>query len=192
MSVAAVREALVNRPLTYAKLCWGTYRKHWKALTLPLIGVAVLAQFVRLDINVSPSLPHHVSLTFKFWKPETYQRGDLVVFKWHGGGGVPAGTPFVKVIGAVPGDRVFMTADGTFYRAYTGEAEKLPGAEGHFLARAKSRSLKGLRLEPGPVGVLPPHRYFVLGTHKDSLDSRYQLTGWLTDEEILGKTIALF
>jgi conjugal transfer pilin signal peptidase TrbI len=44
----------------------------------------------------------------------------------------------------------------------------------------------------GPTGVIPPGHYFVWTPHRDSLDSRYALTGWIKDAQLQGKSIPLF
>jgi conjugal transfer pilin signal peptidase TrbI len=50
----------------------------------------------------------------------------------------------------------------------------------------------GLPLELGPTGILPAGRYYVRAPHPDSLDSRYWLTGWISDAQIIGRAYALF
>ena len=40
---------------------------------------------------------------------------------------------------------------------------------------------------PAPAG-----RYYVRAPHPDSLDSRYRLTGWVSEEQIIGRAYALF
>jgi conjugal transfer pilin signal peptidase TrbI len=47
-------------------------------------------------------------------------------------------------------------------------------------------------LKPGPIGAIPPGHYFVSADHPDSLDSRYALTGWVADNQILGKVSRVF
>ena len=42
------------------------------------------------------------------------------------------------------------------------------------------------------VGVIPAGHYYVYAPHKDSLDSRYALVGWISEEEIIGRTFSLF
>ena len=39
---------------------------------------------------------------------------------------------------------------------------------------------------------LPAGRYYVRAPHPDSLDSRYRLTGWISDAQIIGRAYALF
>jgi conjugal transfer pilin signal peptidase TrbI len=44
----------------------------------------------------------------------------------------------------------------------------------------------------GPVGIIPDGRYYVAGSHPDSLDSRYRLTGWVSRQQIVGKAHRVF
>jgi conjugal transfer pilin signal peptidase TrbI len=57
---------------------------------------------------------------------------------------------------------------------------------------AKTVSRQGQPLDPGPTGTLPPGHYYVRAPHPDSLDSRYRLTGWIADAQIIGRAYALF
>jgi conjugal transfer pilin signal peptidase TrbI len=57
---------------------------------------------------------------------------------------------------------------------------------------AKALSRQGKPLEPGPTGILPAGRYYVRAPHPDSLDSRYRLTGWISESQIIGRAYALF
>ena len=56
----------------------------------------------------------------------------------------------------------------------------------------KPVSRQGQVLEPGPTGRIPEGRYYVQAGHPDSLDSRYQLTGWIHASQIIGRADALF
>jgi conjugal transfer pilin signal peptidase TrbI len=102
-----------------------------------------------------------------------------VAFRWPGGGPYPAGVTFVKVIAGIAGDEV-TRADRDFF------------VNGAHVGEAKSVSREGAPLELGPTGVLPPGRYYVRAPHPDSLDSRYRLTGWISEEQIIGRAYALF
>lgn len=57
---------------------------------------------------------------------------------------------------------------------------------------AKEYSKSGVPLKPGLAGVIPNGHYFVSADHPDSLDSRYALTGWITDDQIIGQAFRLF
>ena len=106
------------------------------------------------------------------------ERDGYVSFTWAGGGPYPKGLGFVKIVKGIPGDVV--TVQGRdFY------------VNGVKVATAKERSLKGQPLDLGPTGIIPPGHYFVWTPHKDSLDSRYQLTGWVKKEQITGRAVPL-
>ncbi len=64
--------------------------------------------------------------------------------------------------------------------------------DGREIGYAKEQSKSGVPLEAGPLGVIPNGHYFVSTNHPDSLDSRYALTGWIADDQILGQAVRLF
>jgi conjugal transfer pilin signal peptidase TrbI len=129
-----------------------------------------------LGLNVTESLPGRLYLIDRGEKPK---RGDYVAFRWNGGGPYPAGSTFIKVLAGVPGDEVTQL-DGNYYiNCYP-------------VGRAKRLSRQGITLEPGPTGTLPQGAYYVRAPHPDSLDSRYALTGWVTQAQIIGRAHVLF
>lgn len=146
------------------------------AYLLLIIAAATIQAHFTLGLNASPSLPHRV---FLIHKGESPQRGQYVAFRWHGGGPYPAGVTFVKVIAGMAGDAI-TREDREYF------------VNGTFVGKAKAMSRQGLPLEPGPTGVLPAGRYYVQAPHPDSLDSRYQLTGWISETQIIGRAYALF
>jgi conjugal transfer pilin signal peptidase TrbI len=141
-----------------------------------LLAAAGFQAHYTLGLNASPSLPHCCFLIHKGERP---QRGDYVAFRWHGGGPYPAGVTFVKVLAGLPGD-VVTEKNRTFF------------VNGTPVGEARNVSRQGQRLEPGPTGTLPPGRYYVRAPHPDSLDSRYRLTGWIDESQIIGRARALF
>ena len=155
-------------------------RRHvlrWAVAYLLLMVTALTFQaHFTLGLNTSPSLPHRL---FLIHKGESPQRGDYVAFRWHGGGPYPAGVTFVKVIAGMAGDAITRVDRDYFIN-------------GTFVGKAKTMSRQGVPLEPGLTGVLPAGRYYVRAPHPDSLDSRYQLTGWVSETQIIGRAYALF
>ena len=107
------------------------------------------------------------------------QRGEYIAFRWHGGGPYPAGVTFVKIVAGMSGDTV-TRADRDYF------------VNGTHVGQAKAVSRQGVPLELGPTGILPAGRYYVRAPHPDSLDSRYQLTGWVSEDQIIGRAHALF
>ena len=151
--------------------------RRWVIVYLLLMVAAVTFQaHFTLGLNASPSLPHRF---FLIHKGESPQRGEYVAFRWHGGGPYPAGVTFVKVIAGMAGDDV-TREDLDYY------------VNGSFVGKAKAVSRQGVALEPGPTGVVPAGRYYVQAAHPDSLDSRYRLTGWISETQIIGRAHALF
>ena len=116
---------------------------------------------------------------FLIHKGEAVGRDQLAAFRWAGGGPYPAGVTFVKCVKGLPGDLI--SREGRRY-----------AINGWPVGEAKTHSRQGLPLEPGPVGRLPPGRYYVQAPHPDSLDSRYALTGWIHESQILGRAHVLF
>lgn len=84
--------------------------------------------------------------------------------------------PFVKIVAGMGGDTV-IEQDRIYY---VGEKE---------IGRAKEFSLKGEKLDKGPVGVIPQGQYFMYAPHKDSYDSRYLQMGWISADHIIGVAI---
>jgi conjugal transfer pilin signal peptidase TrbI len=143
---------------------------------LAAVAWAFVCTHFRLGLNVSPSLPQTLYL---IEKGVALQRGELVAFRWRGGGAYPAGATFVKILAGLPGDAV--TRAGSEFLV-----------NGVSMGTAKTVSRRGEPLEPGPTGLIPPGRYYVRAPHPDSLDSRYRLTGWIDASQIIGRAHALF
>ena len=158
----------------------GSLRAHlgrWRIAYLVVVLAAIFFKMhFALGLNNSESLPHRV---FLIHKGELPARGQYVAFRWSGGGPYPAGVTFVKILAGVPGDTVTRVKRDFF-------------VNGDFVGAAKTHSRTGVPLDLGPTGELPPERYYVRAPHPDSLDSRYRLTGWVADSQIIGRAYALF
>lgn len=154
----------------------GHVRRWGIAYLLLIVGAALFQAHFAVGLNASPSLPHRF---FLIHKGELPQRGQFVAFRWPGGGRYPAGVTFVKIVAGMTGDAV-TRADQDFF------------VNGTPVGHAKTVSRQGMPLEIGPTGVLPAGRYYVRAPHPDSLDSRYRLTGWISESQIIGRAYALF
>ena len=151
--------------------------RNWGIAYLLLIVAAVIFQaHYGFGLNASPSLPYRL---FLIHKGEMPQRGEYIAFRWHGGGPYPAGVTFVKIVAGMSGDTV-TRVDRDFFVNAT------------HVGQAKAVSRQGVPLDLGPTGVLPAGRYYVRASHPDSLDSRYRLTGWVSEDQIIGRAYALF
>jgi len=150
---------------------------HW---SIAYLVVALAAIFFKMHfafgLNSSESLPDRV---FLIHKGELPARGQYVAFRWAGGGPYSAGVTFVKIAAGVPGDAVTRVGRDFF-------------VNGDLVGTAKTQSRSGAPLDLGSTGELPPGRYYVRASHPDSLDSRYRLTGWVAENQILGRAYALF
>lgn len=146
------------------------------SLLLLILAALLFGSCFTFGLNASPSLPHTLYLIHK---SATVERGDYVAFRWQGGGPYPAGVTFVKIVAGIPGDTV-TRIDRQFF------VNNLP------VGTAKPLSRTGAPLEIGPTGVIPSGQFYVKAPHPDSLDSRYRLTGWIPQSQIIGKAYALF
>ena len=151
--------------------------RNWGIAYLLLIVAAVIFQaHYGFGLNASPSLPYRL---FLIHKGEMPQRGEYIAFRWHGGGPYHVGVTFVKIVAGISGDTV-TRADRDYF------------VNGAHVGQAKAMSRQGVPLELGPTGILPAGRYYVRASHPDSLDSRYRLTGWVSEIQIIGRAYALF
>lgn len=142
-----------------------------------VLAIAVLfQQHFCFGLNTGSSLPHTLYLIHK---GAPIQRGEYVAFRWHGGGPYPAGVTFLKIAAGIPGDRV-TRHERDFYVNQV------------FVGTAKTRARDGSPLIPMHDGVLGAGQYYVSAPHPDSLDSRYQLTGWISSNDLIGRAYALF
>lgn len=161
----------------YLKLVRASFKKHWYYYLAPIVVALGFNHYAMIGVNVTDSLKDHVFITIKgHFTPE---RGDKMAYRWHGGGGYPEGSIFVKIVRGVPGDKV--TREGRDFFV-----------NGNYVGTAKEISKTGKPLEAGPVGVIPPGHYYVATSHPDSLDSRYGITGWIKEDAIKGKVFGLF
>lgn len=181
-------------PAEYLALCWTHFKAHWHQYCVPVVAVLLLQTVVRLDVNYTDSLPDHVFLTIKGWKAGL-KHGDYVTYAFPSENPVSPfrkGDHMVKMIAGVGGDEVRMTDGGDFYIRAAGTTTLLPEDLGHPVGKAKPVSRTGKPLEHGPVGVIPQDSYYVYAPHKDSLDSRYAMVGWVQDRDLIGRTFPLF
>ena len=143
---------------------------------LMVLATAWFDAHYTVALNVSESLPVRFFLVHR---GEIPRRGEYMAFRWRGGGPYAAGATFIKVVAGVPGDIVTQVdRDFVVNCRPTGQA--------------KPMSQQGIELEPGPTGTLPAGSYYVHAPHPDSLDSRYALTGWVSQAQIIGRAHALF
>jgi len=152
-------------------------RRFWMVYVAVLGAISVFNTYFAIGVNATPSLAYTVCLIAK--GDLEVRRGDLVAFRWHGGGPYPEGVVFTKIVRGLPGDEV-SREDRTFF------------VNGIPVGWAKPFSANREPLVPGPTGVIPEGHYYVSGTHPDSLDSRYALAGWIPRSALIGRAYVLF
>lgn len=179
----------------YLALCRAHFLRYWKHYTIPLVVVFLLQFVIRIDVNYTDSLPDHVFITVKGWKTDL-KHGDYVTYHFPTENPISPfrkGDHMVKIVGGVAGDQVRMDGNRNFTIVAPGTSEALANLlGGSSMGTAKTISRAGKPLEAGPVGLIPEGAYYVFAPHKDSLDSRYAMVGWVTEKDIIGRTFSLF
>lgn len=152
--------------------------RKWFHVYLGLLFIQlVFASYFSLAFNVSNSLPGTLFIVQK-GNLEVH-RGDLVAFQWEGADFYNKGSLFLKRIVGEQGDSVT-------------EKQREFFVNGLSMGVAKEFSKTGKPLSVGKTGVIPEGEFYVAGDHKDSLDSRYAVTGWIHKRQIAGKAWRVF
>ena len=160
------------------------YRVFARKYAVPfLIGVVIAVVFSRyygFAVNLSYSLPHRLYLIDKNkTNLALFRDGDYVAFAWQGGF-YSIGTQMLKEVAGLPGDTVSRQGRDFF-------------VNGKPVGHAKEQSLDGMPLAANSfTGVIPDKFFWVKGEHRDSLDSRYQLSGLIHAGQIIGKAYPIF
>lgn len=128
-----------------------------------------------LLINNSASLPHKVYLLVK---GNNWQSGDLVAIKDFVTK-YSQNQHFTKKIVGVAGDVITVMGDYVL-------------VNGTKCAKLKAKTLDHKKLTPIKAQTISPQYFFVVATHKDSFDSRYQEFGLVKGEYIEGKVYPLW
>ncbi len=154
------------------------FRRLWRfpLILWAMVGYLAVTKSYLLTINLTDSLPGTLFLIDKRSFP---QEGELLAFRWANDWPYPKGSIFVKRLSGMPG-AIISARDRHYF------------VDGREIGFAKSLSRTGVSLKPGPVGVLPVGRYFVSADHPDSLDSRYALTGWVAEDQVIGQAYRIF
>lgn len=164
-------------------------RRYWP-LYVPIFVIWAFA-YVRLFIdptprqpllfNLTPSLPYRMAVLQH--GAHTLQRGDFIVFSFAGEAQqrYPGlrGQPFFKIVRGVPGDAVTV-------------AGRHVAINGENVGVAKTQAYDHRPLTPITPTIIPPGHYYVQGTNPDSFDSRYQDSGLIRAEQVIGIVVPLF
>jgi conjugal transfer pilin signal peptidase TrbI len=164
-------------------------RRLWYVV-LPILGIWVLA-YMRLFVDPTPRIPVLFNWTPSLpcrvaWLVYTHgrlQRGDYVVFAFDGEAQMHypglRGQPFFKVVRGMPGDTISVIDRVVFIN------DEVVGV-------AKTHTHDRRPLEPIVPAVIPAGHYYVQGTSPDSFDSRYQASGLVRADQLIGTVIPLW
>ena len=64
--------------------------------------------------------------------------------------------------------------------------------DGVYTGRNKLFSQTGMPIRRAGTGVVPEDHFYMFGTHPDSLDSRYEVVGWVPRGHIIGLAHRIF
>ena len=158
-----------------------------KEAALVLAGLAFLLVGLwlpqRISVSTSPSLQHRVFFLSPVPVTERIKAGDYLVFRHQDVSQREKGLNkendrFIKMVGCSPGDKL-TTFAGSF------------SCEGVFLGTALTKDGKGNILPQFSFnGAVPPNKYFMIGQHPRSYDSRY--FGFIDARDILYKAVPLW
>lgn len=156
------------------------YRKWWAAYLLVAASLIAFGSHYKLAFNVTDSLPGKVYLVVKGELPT--RNDEPMAFVWRDPQHktqYPDGITFLKLAAGMPGDVVERDGKAITVRGWR--------------VTPKDFSRRGMKLDPNEfAGNIPEGRYFVVGIHPDSLDSRYALVGLVPQADVIGRAYAIF
>lgn len=153
---------------------YGRYGWIWLSVLLLIVSIT---HHWKLAYNYTNSLPQ--TLFAIHIGQKDVKRGDYISFYPPRRATSGNEMPFVKKVVCLPGERIRSYGQQIF-------CEDKP------VALAKEFSLKGLPLQKVSDQVLGEDDYFVVGTHPDSFDSRYQNFGPINRCRFIGKAYPIF
>jgi conjugal transfer pilin signal peptidase TrbI len=136
---------------------------------------------VPLLFNWTPSLPCRIAWLWP--TPRQLQRGEYIVYSFDGEAKqhYPGlrGQPFFKIVRGLPGDVI--TVSG-----------RAVAVNGEVVGIAKAHAHDHRALDPIASMVIPPAHYYVQGISPDSFDSRYQASGLVRLDQVVGSVVPLW
>jgi len=177
----------------YLAVCISHYKSYWKSYTVPLVVLIAMTLFIRVDVNYTHSLPDHVFITVKGWK-SGLGPGDYVAYKFpteNPASPFRKGDHMVKLVLGTHGDVVKVDPERNV-SIHRGGDRFAPFLGASQVGKAKPVSKAGKPLEAIAPGIVPESRFFVFAPHPDSLDSRYAMVGFISEDDIIGRTFPIF
>lgn len=148
-----------------------------------IVGCIAFGRSYAISFNLSDSLPGTVFLIEKNQglNPEP---GETIAFLYEGGAFYRKGAVFVKITKGLPGSIITSTEVEIGHHDYF--------VNDVFVGRTKPYSQTGIPIKRASVGIVPEDHYYMAATHPDSLDSRYELVGWVRRDQIIGRAHRVF
>jgi conjugative transfer signal peptidase TraF len=153
-------------------------RVHWAFYVVVPITFSLFAANYRICVNETVSLPQTL---FLLHRNSPVGLGDYVAFRARPSNGAVSFDPkmiLVKRVVGVAGDIVEVR-------------DRVVLLNGQPVGFAKERSLKNEPLDPIRSVTIPKGMFYVIGLHRDSLDSRYSIVGLVDSTMLVGRAIPL-
>lgn len=151
-------------------------KKEYLKITIFLMifvqGIYLFKQSYGLGISLTPSLPYYVFIINK--KNLNFKKDDLIVFKYPGENiySYKKDEQFVKIASCFPNDNLKVDENYEYF------------CNGKSIGKAPLRDGRGIELQHFIFnGIIPDNKYFVIGTHPKSWDSKYW--GFVSKERII-------
>jgi conjugal transfer pilin signal peptidase TrbI len=140
------------------------------------LGSQFAKKFGFIAFNVSGSLP---DTAYKINpRIDKFQRGELLAYQLDKDQFLHS-SRIIKIIYGVAGDRVIVKGQDVYVNE-------------NFIATAKKSSVQGYPLTITQERTIPKGCFFVATPHKDSYDSRYETSGLVCEDRIIGRATVLF
>lgn len=152
---------------------------HWIAYFLVVLSFQLFSTNYLFGFNATVSLPQSV---FLIHKGQPIAKGDYVAFTVPPAAARHFKNPkatLTKVVIGTEGDKLTVV-------------DRVVHVNGIPVGFAKTHSLKREPLFPIEPVVIPFGYVYVMGLHKDSLDSRYDMVGLVPYTSIVGKALPIF
>lgn len=148
-----------------------------------IVGCIAFGKSYAVSINLTDSLP---GTLFLIEKQEAADPGigEMAAFLYEGKAFYRKGSIFVKIVTGRAGSVVeAKEVEQGVYDYFV---------DGVYTGRNKLFSQAGMPIRRAGTGVIPEDHFYMFGTHPDSLDSRYEVVGWVPRDHIIGLAHRIF
>lgn len=150
------------------------------ALSVVILGLWLPSHLL---VSTSPSLDHQVFLRLALGSQKERMQGEYLVFSHPGGGHIHQGLSqgndlLIKQVGCRPGEKLTMENGQVFCQGVPlGEQLETDG---------QGRKLPRFTYD----GIVPPGKYYMIGSHERSYDSRY--FGFIDEQQFRYRALPLW